>query len=36
MFFFNSDTFFDFVQDINGAWFLFLTEQDEIDIALTE
>lgn len=34
--FFNSDTFFHFVQDINDLWFLFLTEQDEIDISKTE
>lgn len=34
--FFNSDTFFDFVQDINDAWFLFLTEQDEIDLTKTQ
>jgi hypothetical protein len=34
--FFNSDTFFHFVQDINDNWFLFLTEQDEIDIFTTD
>lgn len=34
--FFDSDTFFHFVQDINGEWFLILTAQDEIDIAQTE
>lgn len=34
--FFDSDTFFNFVQDINGINFLFLSEQDEIDIAQTE
>jgi hypothetical protein len=34
--FFDSDTFFHFVQDINDEWFLILSEQDEADIALTE
>lgn len=34
--FIDEDTFFNFVQDINGVWFLFLSEQDEIDIAQTE
>jgi hypothetical protein len=34
--FFDSDTFFNFVQDINGVYFLFLSEQDEQDIAKTE
>lgn len=34
--FFDNDTFFNFVQDINDDWFLFLSEQDEIDIAQTE
>jgi hypothetical protein len=34
--FFDSDTFFNFVQDINGVYFLFLSEQDEQDIAQTE
>ena len=34
--FFDSDTFFNFVQDINDNWFLFLSEQDESDIAQTE
>lgn len=34
--FIDSDTFFHFVQDINGEWFLMLSEQDEIDIAQTE
>lgn len=34
--FFDSDTFFHFVQDINDEWFLILSEQDEQDIALTE
>ena len=34
--FFDADTFFNFVQDINDVYFLFLSEQDEIDIAPTE
>ena len=34
--FIDSDTFFNFVQDINGIYFLFLSEQDEQDIAQTE
>lgn len=34
--FIDNDTFFNFVQDINGVWFLMLSEQDEIDIAQTE
>ncbi len=34
--FFDSDTFFNFVQDVNDEWFLILSEQDEQDIALTE
>lgn len=34
--FFDNNTFFDFVQDINDVYFLFLSEQDEIDIASTE
>lgn len=34
--FFDSDTFFNFVQDINDVYFLFLSEQDEVDIAKTE
>ena len=34
--FFDADTFFNFVQDINGVYFLFLSEQDEQDIAQTE
>ena len=34
--FFDSDTFFNFVQDINDVYFLFLSEQDEADIANTE
>jgi len=34
--FIDSDTFFHFVQDINGEWFLILSEQDEIEVAKTE
>ncbi len=34
--FIDSDTFFNFVQDINGIYFLFLSEQDEVDVANTE
>jgi hypothetical protein len=34
--FFDSDTFFNFVQDINDVYFLFLSEQDEVDISSTE
>ena len=34
--FIDSDTFFNFVQDINGVYFLFLSEQDEQDIANTQ
>jgi hypothetical protein len=34
--FFDSDTFFNFVQDINNVYFLFLSEQDELDISPTE
>ncbi len=34
--FFDADTFFNFVPDINGVYFLFLSEQDEQDIAQTE
>ena len=34
--FIDHDTFFNFVQDINGIYFLFLSEQDEADIANTE
>jgi len=34
--FFDADTFFNFVQDINEVYFLFLSEQDAIDISTTE
>jgi hypothetical protein len=34
--FFDNDTFFNFVPDINGVYFLFLSEQDEQDILPTQ
>jgi hypothetical protein len=34
--FFDADTFFNFVQDINDVYFLFLSSSDEADIASTE
>ena len=34
--FIDADTFFNFVQDINGVYFLFLSQQDEIDVAQTQ
>ena len=34
--FIDADTFFNFVLDINGVYFLFLSKQDEADIAQTE
>ena len=34
--FIDADTFFNFVQDINDNYFLFLSAQDEQDIAKTE
>jgi hypothetical protein len=34
--FFDSDTFFNFVQDINDVYFLFLSSSDEVAIAPTE
>ena len=34
--FFDSDTFFNFVQDINEVYFLFLSSSDEVDISVTE
>ena len=34
--FIDSDTFLNFVQDINDAYFLFLSEQDEADVANTQ
>jgi hypothetical protein len=34
--FFDTDTFFNFVPDINGVYFLFLSEQDEADLLNTQ
>ena len=34
--FIDNDTFLHFVQDVNDEWFLFLSEQDEADIAQTQ
>ena len=34
--FIDADTFLNFVQDINDIYFLFLSEQDEEDIANTQ
>jgi hypothetical protein len=34
--FFDADTFFNFVQDINGIYFLFLSKQDETDLINTQ
>lgn len=34
--FIDENTFFNFVQDINNNYFLFLSEQDEIDLMNTE
>jgi len=34
--FIDADTFFNFVKDINDIYFLFLSEQDEIDLANTQ
>jgi hypothetical protein len=34
--FFDDNTFFNFVLDINDNYFLLLTKQDEVDIALTQ
>ena len=33
--FIDSDTFLNFIQDINDVYFLFLSEQDEADVANT-
>lgn len=33
--FIDADTFLNFVQDINDVYFLFLSEQDEADVANT-
>jgi hypothetical protein len=32
----DENTFFNFVQDVNNNYFLFLSEQDEIDLMNTE
>lgn len=34
--FIDSDTFLNFIQDINDVYFLFLSEQDEADISQTQ
>jgi len=34
--FFDADTFFNFIQDVNDVYFLFLSEQDAADISVTE
>ena len=34
--FIDTDTFLNFVQDINDIYFLFLSEQDEADISQTQ
>lgn len=34
--FFNNVTFFNFVQDINNQWFLFLSDEDELSISGTQ
>ena len=34
--FFDADTFFNFVQDINDVYFLFLSSSDAVDITPTE
>lgn len=34
--FYNEITFFNCVQDINGEWFLFLSENDKLELANTE
>ena len=34
--FFNENTFFNCVQDINDVWFLFLSDQDKEEISQTE
>lgn len=34
--FFNDNTFFNCVQDINGYWFLFLSESDKTELNSTE
>jgi hypothetical protein len=34
--FYNENTFFNCVQDINGDWFLFLSESDKAELINTE
>ncbi len=34
--FYNENTFFNCVQDINGDWFLFLSESDKAELVNTE
>jgi hypothetical protein len=34
--FIDADTFFNFVQDIDGKYFMFTSEQDEVEIANTQ
>jgi hypothetical protein len=34
--FYNENTFFNCVQDINGYWFLFLSESDKTELNSTE
>jgi len=34
--FFDADTFFNFVQDIDGKYFMFTSEQDEADLLPTQ
>lgn len=34
--FYNENTFFNCVQDINGDWFLFLSENDKLELVDTE
>ena len=34
--FIDADTFFNFVQDIDGKYFMFTSEQDEAEIANTQ
>ena len=34
--FFVTDIFFNCVQDINGTWFLFLSDQDKPEVAASE
>lgn len=34
--YYSSSQFFNCVQDINGVWFLFLSDQDKVEISQTE